>query len=73
MTYTIIGLVDQPIYNPRKPYFMHDDAGHSRLGIMRPNGEAGHTVTVSTDNPEVAKQLLLVFQSVFQDAEVLRT
>jgi len=76
MSYTITGVVPQPMYDPKRPVFQHDPSTMPPQTGKRskpyPVGEAGRTVTVQTGTQARMRTFKAIFEALFEDVTVTK-
>lgn len=68
-SYTVTGVIPQPMYDATKPVFLHEPGTYKNLK-SKPNGEAGRKVSVTTESKWAADQLVSVFEKVYENVAV---
>jgi hypothetical protein len=69
LAYKVTGTIPTPMSNPRRPAFDHHPSTEPSKKAEA-IGEAGHTVTVTTESKTVADQLVSVYEKVFEKVTV---
>ena len=71
MSHTIVGTVPTPMYRPLRPVFQHDVSTAIKPTTRPyPDGEAGRTVSVTSESLSVAYEVAAIMAKVFKHVTV---